>query len=354
MPLAAHNRRLHAAQAVHQATIVRAVDTTGVVVDRALGALWQQLLALIRERHGFEADTRRALAVLSRVPHVIAGTLTDRLHALYQFAQAGAVAIVARNAPLEVLRRVLVRQVSGMGDSVGEIQRLARLLPRKRERDAGVHVSGRSDAAPAQLTEAATPGIVALFRRGFRASALLDLLRQPSDLPEYQQRDLFASLLFPPPDPTTITAMLARWIRPQDFGAIGDADRRMAPDLARQLATDLSLGKSQREVAANLRPFLDGSRVRARRAARTFGTHTGHVAQQDAWRELGSEVIGYQLHSARGPNTRPWHAARHGTVYYANPGPGQKGYHQLPHPPLEPEDPAERPAGTPQTAWNCL
>ena len=70
--------------------------------------------------------------------------------------------------------------------------------------------------------------------------------------------------------------------------------------------------------------------------------------------QLGDLVIGYMLHSAFSEHTRSWHANRDGNIYYFDPEPGEKGMYQMPNPPLEPDDPAERPAGTPHMAWNCL
>jgi uncharacterized protein with gpF-like domain len=64
-------------------------------------------------------------------------------------------------------------------------------------------------------------------------------------------------------------------------------------------------------------------------------------------------LIGYQVHATLDQHTRPWHKQRDGTVYYKNPGPGQKGMAQMPNPPDEAADPRERPPGTPHTAWNC-
>jgi hypothetical protein len=159
--------------------------------------------------------------------------------------------------------------------------------------------------------------------------------------------------LLPAPARNEVLRLLDQFVRPQDFALIGtDTDRCMPDVLAHLLATSISAGDTQAETAQKLRPFFDGSRVRAKRAARTFGLHVAHSGQMSAWEELGDAVIGYELLSVRGENTRPWHAARHGRVYYRDPGAGQSGYDKMPRPPLEPPDIGERPAGTPRIGWN--
>lgn len=79
-----------------------------------------------------------------------------------------------------------------------------------------------------------------------------------------------------------------------------------------------------------------------------------HIPMQVWQEEMGTErVNAYQLIHIPNPRQRWWHVERHGNIYYANPKPGQKGFRQMPHPPFEPDDPAERPPGTPRIAWHC-
>ncbi len=69
-----------------------------------------------------------------------------------------------------------------------------------------------------------------------------------------------------------------------------------------------------------------------------------HSVQHIAWKGMGDLVIGYQIHATLDQNTRPAHAARNGTIYYADPKQGQLGYDKMPHPPLEADG---------SIAWNC-
>ncbi len=113
------------------------------------------------------------------------------------------------------------------------------------------------------------------------------------------------------------------------------------------------LGQSQQEIARAILPAVQGVRASARRIARTESLRVAGAVQMDTHEGLGDLVVGYRVMATVDKNTRAWHAKRDGTIYYADPAPGQKGYAQMPHPPEEPADPAERPAGTPQMAFNC-
>jgi len=137
-------------------------------------------------------------------------------------------------------------------------------------------------------------------------------------------------------------------------GRLHLATKLALPDhLATIITSGLVLGKTHQEIARDLRPAVQGVIVSARRIARTECLRVANKVQFDAHKQLGDLVIGYRVLATLDQHTRPWHASRSGTVYYINPGPGQKGLAQMPHPPDEADDPSERPAGTPHTAWNC-
>lgn len=130
---------------------------------------------------------------------------------------------------------------------------------------------------------------------------------------------------------------------------------RIAPphQLAAQVATGMANGQNVRQIAQRLRPALQGVQTSARRVARTEGMRVAHEVQMAAYDQLGDLVIGYQIHATKDGNTRHWHRDRDGTIYYKEPKPGQKGLFQMPRPPMEAPDPAERPANTPHVAPNC-
>ena len=202
---------------------------------------------------------------------------------------------------------------------------------------------------PGEVQAALRRGLARLYAAGHQqgAATVREALR-------VYRREQFAALLMPPPSADYVRSVLARFVRPADWQGLGQRGQTMPEDLAARFANLTSQGLTQRQVAAKIRPDLDGSRVRAARFARTFGIEVAHKAQADSWAGVDDLIVGYRLLSVRGPTTRPWHRERHGTIYWKRPGPGQKGLAQMPRPPLEPEDPAERPPGTPRIAWNCL
>lgn len=197
---------------------------------------------------------------------------------------------------------------------------------------------------PALVTSTMRQRLAQTYRLGHRAAVLAVAPRLRRRVREDAASDL-ADILMPPPPAETVLGFLDRFIRPADWQAIGTpSDRRMPEELARQLADGVSRGLTQYELAKELRPFLEGSRVRARRAARTFGLHAANAAQLDAWEGLGDMVDGYTVHATLDQYTRPAHRARDGTRYYLHPRPGQKGLGDMPRPPLEADG---------SIAWNC-
>lgn len=166
------------------------------------------------------------------------------------------------------------------------------------------------------------------------------------------ERDAAYSLLiFPPlsPQQTDSIVYAGNWRE-----RLSAATSLAAPEqIAAQISQGYAAGETPQQIEKRLRPVVQQVRNSARRIARTEALRVAHQVQLQAWEQLGDQLIGYQCHSVLDQATRPWHAMRNGTIYYKDPGPGQKGLRQCPHPPEEPADPAERPAGTPQTAYNC-
>lgn len=212
-------------------------------------------------------------------------------------------------------------------------------------RDPGGHAYGRALAAlralPAVIAGAMRDRLAGLALLGHRQAAgvLGGQLRRPVR----EEADPLADL-FPAPSVDWVALVLAPFVRPADWRQLGtDAHKRMPEDLAAQIAASMAAGKTHREVARDIQPLLDGSRVRAVRAARTFGLHAAHAGQRAAWDQAGDLIAGFTVH-ATFHNTRPEHAARDGTTYWKNPRPGQKGMDECPRPPLEADG---------SIAWNC-
>lgn len=160
-----------------------------------------------------------------------------------------------------------------------------------------------------------------------------------------------ASKIFPAPSLDTINRIIfsSGW---QD--RVGFLTRLADPGvLATQIATGLSQGQTVQQIAAAVRPAVQGVQTSARRVARTEGMRVAHEIQMEAYEDLGELVVGYQIHATLDEHTRPWHRRRDGTTYYRDPKPGQKGFAQMPRPPMESPDLTDRPPRTPFIAPNC-
>lgn len=120
---------------------------------------------------------------------------------------------------------------------------------------------------------------------------------------------------------------------------LADADA-----LAATVASSIARGDTPRQTAAAIRPLVQDVQASARRIARHETVRVAHEARLAAYEELGEFVEGYQIHAVLDSRTRPEHRRRDGTIYYRNPGPGQKGFDAMPRPPMEAD-------GT--VAFNC-
>jgi len=178
-----------------------------------------------------------------------------------------------------------------------------------------------------------------------------DRLKDQRPLMEGMSEGL-ALKLFPAPSAQQVTSIVFQTDWAQRLATL---TRLATPDLlAGIVSSGMAAGKTVQEIAEDIRPAVQGVQSSARRVARTEGMRVAHEVQMEAYQQLGDLVKGYQVHSAKVPDTRKWHRERDGTIYYREPASGQKGYYQMPRPPMEAEDPAERPPGTPQIAPNCL
>lgn len=95
-------------------------------------------------------------------------------------------------------------------------------------------------------------------------------------------------------------------------------------------------GKDRRAIARDLSKVLSGDMVAARRVARTEGLRVATAVHLQTAEQIPDLVIGYQIHATLDTRTRPEHRDRHGTIYYRNPKPGQKGFAEMPQPPVDP------------------
>lgn len=354
-----------AARSLHrQVAAVRHADAAAEAVDRAIRRIWRDVLALLRRQSHYVLAHREALVLFRQLPHVARTALAQALARVYVWGQRTARANLVRELPTGHLRMATVQRALResheanclSSKNTGRVRgQSGRILPNARAVTTTAPERGPTAAGsyPASLLEA---GIISLWpgAAGLNSSDAAAVLRDPASreqLSDAEQRQLFADLLFPAPDRTAVDRRMERLVAPLRMQGRADL---VSPDLmANVVSAGIAVGKEQREIAQDLLPLVDNVRASAARVARTWSLHVAHEAQMEAHEALGPNLVaGYQVHATLDSHTRPWHAHRSGTVYYRSPGPRQKGFDQMPRPPLEPEDPGERPAGTPRVAWH--
>jgi len=178
-------------------------------------------------------------------------------------------------------------------------------------------------------------------------------LREPAykRLPETEQRRIFRELLLPRLEKQVVQRIIFGSDPQAMLHRIGQETALADPMRIANIVTQgMAQGKNRVEISRELKPLLQGNRSSAMRVARTEGARVANQANMLAFDELGEMVVGFQTHAVLDERTRPWHAVRNGQICYKKPKQEQKGLFQLPHPPEEPDDPNERPAGTPKLA----
>lgn len=300
--------RLAALGGTAQADAVAKVDRAGAAADAAVAKLWAELLRIIGQR---PFPQRAVAAILHRLPDASTRPVRSALADIALWAHRQAARRLVSTLPRAYLAAAARRKAA-------QAVRESRLL----------EADGYAPDAPGSL----------LF--GMRAGRFFGAdLMQPSTEPSLEW---FMSLLFPPPAEDRVAAWLNQLIQ--------TAPVPSPEGLASALALGIASGKSNREVAAELRPIFDGSRTRATRAARTYGLYVSNAVQHETHEQLGDMVVGYQVHSVGGENARHNHALRSGRIYYRNPAPGQPSFAQMPSAPLDRDDPPYTEAGL---AHNC-
>jgi len=181
----------------------------------------------------------------------------------------------------------------------------------------------------------------------------LPLITNFAGLAAKEIKRLMKQVIFPPLKRAFIQTLL---FQQQALNRIAPITRLITPSRLVSIMTQAQLkGLNRVQIAKQqLEPLMHGAKSDARRVARDAGSLISNEANMIAFQGLGSMLVGYQCHCVNTLSSRPWHfGKRNKVVYYINPKEGQKGLRQKPSPPYEPEDPAERPEGTPQLAFNC-
>lgn len=270
------NSRMAAKVGIQQARALVQADSIGDAIDRKVLRLWQQILAILRQKVP-QPDTQARLAQLLReMAQRALNGIDDGLERLAKSVHAGAISDVIDTAPKAALSLALQRQNPGPPGLVE-----ARLSPEQRAQ------------VEAQLFD--------------------PLSTEETD-----------RIVYAPSAGTSWNARIA-------------AQTRLAPpdQLAAIVTQQMAAGSTIDQMARTMAPAVQGVRTSARRVARTEGMRVAHAARLAAFEDLGDMVVGYQIHATMDWRVRPAHAARNGTIYYRNPRPGQPSMAEMPNPPME-------------------
>lgn len=83
-----------------------------------------------------------------------------------------------------------------------------------------------------------------------------------------------------------------------------------------KVASGMSQGQNVQELAREVRPLVQGVDSAARRIARTEAMRVSHAMQLRTYDSFGTVIGGFQIRAVFDENTRPYHAARSGVIFW--------------------------------------
>lgn len=158
-------------------------------------------------------------------------------------------------------------------------------------------------------------------------------------VPKREVDQAIRDVLFPAPSRDRVSEILRSGYNGQGWvdhlkglsGKIADFNQ-----LADQVALGMSRGENVQQLAKRITPQVGGIATSAQRVARTEGLRVSQEMQRASWSQIDDITVGSQVIATLDQFTRPEHAARHGTIYYKNPQPGQKSIDEAPQTPDQP------------------
>ncbi len=275
----------------HQERLLARADRTADAAERAVRAVWLDLLAVIRAGGPWFQVHAAASRVLRSLPGAAYVAIEDLVEVARDSAKWTAGAVVGK---------------------LDEAQR-ARVFSTK---------------SPTFIPNA-NPFITESIGSNTELRAFSTLLETERGDPE----SLLVGLILPPIGRDDVLRVIyaAGWTE-----RLQALTRLAAPEaLASRIATLVTAGESIAKIAREIRPLVQGVQASARRVARTAGLWVAHSAELTTYEGLSEIIEGYQVHAVLDHATRPEHRKRDGTKYYRVPKAGQKGFEEMPRPPRE-------------------
>ena len=325
--------RLAAHAGTRNAELLVRADHAGDEIGKAVRFTRLEILERMKPGvHNQAANFHTAFAILQHLPSQIWHSLRISTGTLLLWSHDQAANAMIRTLPRDYLRAAAMAGRFRESSEHGR-QRVLRLI--------------EDEHGPVQFSVQQTPDGPTFFTHDPTLSA-------------GQETEMWRRWLFPPPDADVVRSILdqllpPRFVQGSLFDTLGTAEDPITPmSLAGKIAEGFAAGKTTTEVGREIRPYFEGSSMRAERTARTLGAYVGTERNLATSEALGTLVIGYQVHNPGGENARHEHALRSGTVYYKNPTAGQWGMDTLPHPPIDTQRGPHDDMGAPNGwCFNC-
>lgn len=125
---------------------------------------------------------------------------------------------------------------------------------------------------------------------------------------------------------------------------------RLATQMARsgltpqRVATDAIMRGEEAIRRSVVSQYFARMRAVAYKIGRTSVSQMASNVSKQIYESLPRSLVGFQVHGILDDRIRPEHRARNGTIYYKTPRYGNKGFNEMPNPPLEADG---------SVAWNC-
>lgn len=176
-----------------------------------------------------------------------------------------------------------------------------------------------------RMVKTSAPGLV---RQHFNAITEILAKRVMQTIAEARSR--IATTVFPGLSAFQVNQIVTKELIPQRI--INKMLRGASPTAT---ASILAITGNPAERQRLINEYFRRLRTAAYSSVRTGMSSMYGSTNQIVYDSIPADVIGFQVLGILDNRIRPKHRARHGTIYYKNPGVGRPGFAQMPNPPLE-------------------
>lgn len=145
-----------------------------------------------------------------------------------------------------------------------------------------------------------------------------------------EARSKIAQSIFPGMSAFQVNQIVTKQMIPQKI--IRKMTRGASPSVTASIISITGDPVKRRQL---INEYFERLRSSAYASVRTGMASMYGETNQIVYGSIPADVIGFQVLGILDNRIRPEHRARHGTIYYKNPGVGRPGFSQMPNPPLE-------------------